>query len=281
MPFANYNDLLAGLSNWLDHTLYAPRYPDFIVLFEATANRRLKTRQQETTIILVPSNPQPIAVTGAANNGVGLIRLTVADATGFNTNDLATVTNVQGTVEANGTWQVNVIDNAHVDLQNSTFAHPFIGASGTIRGMVGWVDMPVNFTAWRRLTYTGSPRTELSYVHPSYFQAAYPSFPADIPRIFTIEGDTIKIMPTSSTPLEFDYWAGISPLTAVNPVNQLMTLYPDVYLFGCLCEAEAFGVNDERMPMWKARRDEIFNEIELVDMQRHAPSYIRVFGVTP
>jgi hypothetical protein len=60
-----------------------------------------------------------------------------------------------------------------------------------------------------------------------------------------------------------------------------MTSHPDLYLFGSMCEAEAFGVNDERMPMWKARRDEIFEEIIMRDRQTRGPSYVRVFGATP
>jgi hypothetical protein len=40
-------------------------------------------------------------------------------------------------------------------------------------------------------------------------------------------------------------------------------------LFGALVEAEIFGVNDERAPMWKARRDEIFDEIDKVNNKTH------------
>ena len=42
MSIQNYNDLTSAITNWLDHTLYVARYPEFIELFEATAARRLR-----------------------------------------------------------------------------------------------------------------------------------------------------------------------------------------------------------------------------------------------
>jgi hypothetical protein len=189
------------------------------------------------------------------------------------------VASVGGTTEANGSWIITVIDGSTIDLQGSTFTNAYV-SGGTVTAQPGFAILPTDFLTWRRVTWTGSPRTELGYVHPSYLQAAYPSQPADVPRIFTIEGSTLKVMPLSGTPLEFDYYQAIPSLVSAS-TNWLMTAHPDLYLFGSMCEAEAFGVNDERMPMWKARRDEIFEEIIMRDRQTRGPSYVRVFGATP
>src|SRR5262249_2448043 len=108
MAITTYAELQAAVGNWLDHSLFAARVPEFIALFEAAANRRLRVREQEATATLTPSS--------------------------------------------------------------------------------GAVALPADYLAWRRLTWTGTPRAELQYVHPSYLQAAYPSSPTDVPRIFTIEG---------------------------------------------------------------------------------------------
>jgi len=108
MTIATYSDLQAAIGNWLDHSLFASRTPEFIALFEASANRRLRVREQEGSTTLTPS-------AGAAT-------------------------------------------------------------------------LPADYLMWRRVTWTGSTRVELQYVHPSYLQAAYPSSPSDVPRIFTIEG---------------------------------------------------------------------------------------------
>jgi len=143
------------------------------------------------------------------------------------------------------------------------------------------VALPADYLAWRRVTWTGAPRVELQYVHPSYLQAAYPSSPTDVPRIFTIEGSTLKVRPLDTTPLELDYFQKIPALSDGTPTNWLLAAHPDLYLFGALVEAEMFGVNDERAPQWKARRDEVFDEIEKLSNKTRGAGAVRVMGATP
>jgi len=281
MTIATYTDLQAAIGNWLDHSLFAARIPDFITLFEATANRRLRVRQQEATALLVPSNPVAIAITGAANSGAGIIRLIVASTATITTGAEFSVTNVGGTIEANGLWLVTVIDSTHVDLQGSAFVNAYV-SGGVIQGQIGQAPIPSDYLTWRRVTWTGSPRNELEYVHPSYLQAAYPTAPAGTARIFTIEGLILKVRPLSSTSLEFDYFQKVPALAgSAGGANWLLTEHPDLYLFGSMVEAEMFGVNDERAPLWKGRRDEIFDEIAKLDNKTRGPSAVRVMGVTP
>jgi hypothetical protein len=68
-----------------------------------------------------------VAITGAADNGSGLIRLTVPGHT-LITGNTAQVRNMQnaGVPNATGTWVVTVIDSSHVDLQGSVFAGTFV-----------------------------------------------------------------------------------------------------------------------------------------------------------
>ena len=201
MAITTYSELQAAVGNWLDHGLFAARIPEFIALFEAAANRRLRVREQEAATALTPSS-------GAAA-------------------------------------------------------------------------LPADYLAWRRVTWTGSPRVELQYVHPSYLPAAYPSTPSARPRVFTIEGSTLKIRPVDATALEFDYFQKIPALSDGAAANWLLAAHPDLYLFGALVEAEMFGVNDERAPLWKARRDEIFDEIEKLSNKTRGAGAMRVMGVTP
>jgi hypothetical protein len=201
MAITTYSELQAAVGNWLDHSLFAARIPEFIALFEAAANRRLRVREQEAATALTPSS-------GAAA-------------------------------------------------------------------------LPADYLAWRRVTWTGSPRVELQYVHPSYLQAAYPSTPSARPRVFTIEGSTLKIRPVDATALEFDYFQKIPALSDGAATNWLLAAHPDLYLFGALVEAEMFGVNDERAPLWKARRDEIFDEMEKLSNKTRGSGAMRVMAATP
>lgn len=72
-----------------------------------------------------------VNVTGTANNGSGAIRLQVTSTTGMISGMMATVANVGGTTEANGTWQLTVIDGTHIDLVNTTFSNAWT-AGGTV-----------------------------------------------------------------------------------------------------------------------------------------------------
>jgi hypothetical protein len=201
MALATYTDLQDAANGWLNHTLFSTRLPDCIALFEATANRKLRTRQQETTTLLTPSS-------GAAT-------------------------------------------------------------------------LPTDYLLWRRVTWQGSPVRELEYVEPSYLQARYPDSPSGDPTLFTIEGASILIRPVSSTNLQLDYYAKVPSLSAGSPTNWLLTAHPDVYLFGTLCEAELFGINDERFPIWKGRRDEIFEEIQKLSNKSKGVGGMRLMTATP
>jgi hypothetical protein len=198
MPITSYAELQTAIGGWLGHDLFTATIPDFITLFEAAANRRLRVRQQEATAILTPAS-------GAAA-------------------------------------------------------------------------LPADYLAWRRVTWTGSPRIELDYVEPSWLQAAYPTSPARTPAVFTIEGSTLKVRPIDATALELLYYQRIPALSDVATTNWLFAAHPDLYLFGAMVEAELFGVNDERMPLWKARRDEIFDEIEKLSNKTRGAGAMRIMG---
>lgn len=81
--------------------------------------------------------PTPLTVTGAANNGSGLIRLTLNATSNANFNiagqNFIVVQGVTGTTEANGSWRVNIIDSTHIDLIGSAFVHAYV-SGGAIGG---------------------------------------------------------------------------------------------------------------------------------------------------
>ncbi len=71
------------------------------------------------------------SVTGAVNNGSGLIRITTSTSDIFGTGARAYIAGVAGTTEANGTWILTKISATTYDLQGSAFVNAFSG-SGTI-----------------------------------------------------------------------------------------------------------------------------------------------------
>ena len=49
MAIANYTDLKAAIASWIVRTDLTTQIPDFITLYEADANRRIRIRQNMTT----------------------------------------------------------------------------------------------------------------------------------------------------------------------------------------------------------------------------------------
>src|ERR1700704_269666 len=167
MPVTTFSELKSAVASWLARDDLSANIPDFIALFEAAANRRLRVRQMETVASLIPS-------AGAAT-------------------------------------------------------------------------LPTDYLGWRRGTWAGASRRELEYVHPSYLQAAFPDASSGTPRLFTIEGSTLKIRPTDGTALEFGYFQKMPALSDAAPSNWLLTAHPDLYLFGALTEAQGFNVDPDKM----------------------------------
>lgn len=81
--------------------------------------------------------PTQLSVTGAANNGAGLIRLTLSALSNadfdIHGQNFIVVQGVVGTTEANGAWPFTIIDATHIDLVGSTFVSAYV-SGGKIGG---------------------------------------------------------------------------------------------------------------------------------------------------
>lgn len=82
----------------------------------------------------------PVAITGAANNGGGKVRLTVGSTAGFQTGQTRTISGVGGTTEANTTTTITVVSATQIDLLLITFTNAY--TSG------GQFDPIIKFGAW-------------------------------------------------------------------------------------------------------------------------------------
>lgn len=81
--------------------------------------------------------PTQLLVSGAANNGSGLIRLTLNALSNANFDihgqNFIEVQGVVGTVEANGSWPFTIINSTHIDLMGSAFVNAYV-SGGAIGG---------------------------------------------------------------------------------------------------------------------------------------------------
>lgn len=74
------------------------------------------------------------AISGAASNGSGAIRITMT--TQFLSNEKKyLIFGVAGTTEANGLWSINIIDSSHFDLIGSTFVHAYVSGGNVAENL--------------------------------------------------------------------------------------------------------------------------------------------------
>jgi hypothetical protein len=69
---------------------------------------------------------------------------------------------------------------------------------------------------------------------PDYIDAG-----SGTPTVFTIEGSNLRVALSDDTALTFDYYAENG--SCLRLAQLAVTNHPDAYLFGTLCEANAFN----------------------------------------
>lgn len=201
MSITTFAELKTAAANWLDRQDLSSRIPEFISLFEAQVNRRLRLRPQATT---------------------------------------STIT--------------------------------MTAASGTL---------PTDYLEWKRVTWTGSPTRELSYVTPSALSAFNPNSLSDTPTHFTIEGSTIKVARIDNTSLQLLYSQKVPALSDNATTNWLLTSHPDAYLFGALTMSATFTSDAENGRAWNALTQNILGELWGLDFAQRGTVVQRATGPTP
>lgn len=70
--------------------------------------------------------PQDLDILNVSDNGSGVIRITTVEPHNLLPNQAVSISLVQGTVEANGIWTVDVIDQFNFDLYNSSYISSYV-----------------------------------------------------------------------------------------------------------------------------------------------------------
>lgn len=151
----------------------------------------------------------------------------------------------------------------------------------TLSPSSGSASLPSDYLEWKRLTWQGSPRVELQYVDPDWFQAAYTENSSDEPSIFTIEGSSVLINSTSTTSIIMAYAQKVPALTDSATTNWLLTAHPDVYLYGTLKCAATFTEDKQTGPIWDALAKEALDQVLKLSFSSRGPQRVRTYGVTP
>jgi hypothetical protein len=151
-----------------------------------------------------------------------------------------------------------------------------------------FIALPADFQSMRRVrvsSVTGKPCLSFfSGTQMDEYRFGTSNVAAQ-PRYFTVFGSEMELAPTPDAvyTIEMVYRANLPPLSA-NSTNWLLTMAPDLYLYGTLLESAPYLKEDGRLQTWgelfQSARDSL-NALGLTSAFNAGPVQVRVSGITP
>lgn len=177
---------------------------------------------------------------------------------------------------------------------NRVLLHPRMETRSTTTVDTGssepeFISLPSDFQTMRRVRLngvTGKPRLQfMSQTQLEDYRYSIDNV-SDQPVYFSIVGDEMELAPTPNEDYELEmvYRANIPALASTNTTNWLLTLAPDLYLYGSLLESAPYMKEDERIEVWAAGVQTAIDQLNAHgDRQasNSGPSSISLPGVTP
>ena len=143
--------------------------------------------------------------------------------------------------------------------------------------------LPTGFIQMRNLQINASPIVPMQYVTPEIYDRLYGSASTGTPQMYTIISDEIQLgpIPASAQTIEMLFYKKFDALTGLATTNWMIINAPDVYLYGCLLEAEPFIMNDPRVQLWATAFKQAITDIQEQDNKdRHSGSALRVMNTS-
>ena len=152
-----------------------------------------------------------------------------------------------------------------------------------------FISLPSDFQTMRRIRLSGvtgkPPLRFLSGTQIDEMRYASDNVTGQ-PTSYTIIGSELELFPTPGEDyaLEMVYRANIPALTAGNTTNWLLTLAPDLYLYGVLMESAPYIKEDGRLQTWGSGYATALGDLNNLGFRQSfdaGPSDITLPGSTP
>lgn len=152
-----------------------------------------------------------------------------------------------------------------------------------------FITLPSDFQTMRTVRLSGvAGKPRLSFMSQTQiedFRYSTDNVPGQ-PVYFGIMSDELELAPTPNQnyTLEMIYRALVPPLSESNTTNWLLTLAPDLYMYGTLLESAPYMKEDERISTWSAGFSMALDGLNTIGARQSfdsGPTSIRLPGVTP
>lgn len=99
--------------------------------------------------------------------------------------------------------------------------------------------LPATYLQWRRVVEVTSPRRELEWAAPAYFDQQYASRSGGPASVFTIIGSNLYVAPVTGSDIEMTHYAKPTALDSTDDTstNPILLAYPQIYLRACQAAA--------------------------------------------
>lgn len=177
---------------------------------------------------------------------------------------------------------------------NRTLLHPGMEARTTVTVDAGsadpeFIDLPTGFQTMRTVRLSGvvgKPRLAfMSQTQIDDYRYNIDNVTGQ-PVYFSIVGSELELAPTPNDDFDIEmlHRANVPALTASNLTNWLLTLAPDLYLYGALLESAAYNKDDQRIGVWGSAFQLCMDQLNTHGARQSfdsGPSSISLPGVTP
>lgn len=177
---------------------------------------------------------------------------------------------------------------------NRVLLHPRMETRTTVTVDTGetspeFLDLPSDFQTMRSVRLSGvlgKPR--LGFMSQTQIEDYRYSIDnvTDQPVYFSIVGSEMELAPTPNDDFDVEilYRANIPAITSDNATNWLLTLAPDLYLYGALLESAAYNKDDARLSVWGTAFQTCLEQLNIQGDRQSSnsgPTSVSLPGVTP
>ncbi len=117
-----------------------------------------------------------------------------------------------------------------------------------------YYSLPDNFVAMRNIQLNTDPKTALEYMTPEQMDRVRGGSTTGKPKAYSIIGNNFQLrpIPDGVYQIEMLYFKYFTALSDSNTTNDVLTDFPDLYLYGSLAETSPFLMQDERLAVWSS-----------------------------
>ena len=146
----------------------------------------------------------------------------------------------------------------------------------------GAVTLPASFAQMRYVEALTNPVQIVASAGPEWADYQYPYVNDGWPKVYYITGLSLITRPISTYQIKIGFYAKIPGLVVDSDTNWLLSLAPDLYLYGVLTEIYALLHDDGEVEKWQSAHDRSMMEMKAQDMSgRWQGGAVRIMGQVP